>query len=52
MLDFMDMGYDDPVESTGSGDIPDAGECMRCGMCISGCRLISVQYYSTKNKWE
>lgn len=38
MFDFMDMGYDEPGESIGSGPyIPDAGECMRCGLCVSSC---------------
>ncbi|MGZ5030114.1 MAG: (Fe-S)-binding protein [Methylobacter sp.] len=38
MLDFMDMDYDEPFETIGSGPyIPDAGECMRCGMCVSSC---------------
>jgi len=38
MFDFMDMSYDEPGEPLGSGPyIPDAGECMRCGICISSC---------------
>jgi len=38
MFDFMDMGFDEPVEPLGSGPyIPDAGECMRCGICVSSC---------------
>jgi glycolate oxidase iron-sulfur subunit len=38
MFDFMDMGYDESVEPIGAGPyIPDAGECMRCGMCVSSC---------------
>jgi len=38
MFDFMDMGYDEPGEPLGSGPyIPDAGECMRCGICVSSC---------------
>jgi glycolate oxidase iron-sulfur subunit len=38
MFDFMDMGFDEPGEPIGSGPyIPDAGECMRCGMCVSSC---------------
>ncbi|MDP1773998.1 MAG: (Fe-S)-binding protein [Methylobacter sp.] len=38
MFDFMDMGFDEPVEPLGSGPyIPDAGECMRCGLCVSSC---------------
>ncbi|MGZ5056500.1 MAG: (Fe-S)-binding protein [Methylobacter sp.] len=38
MFDFMDMDYDEPFETIGSGPyIPDAGECMRCGMCVSSC---------------
>ncbi|MGZ5055593.1 MAG: (Fe-S)-binding protein [Methylobacter sp.] len=40
MFDFldMDMSYDAPGEPVGSGPyIPDAGECMRCGICVSSC---------------
>jgi glycolate oxidase iron-sulfur subunit len=38
MFDFMDMGYDESAEPIGSGPyIPDAGECMRCGICVSSC---------------
>ncbi|MDO9270444.1 MAG: (Fe-S)-binding protein [Methylobacter sp.] len=34
----MDMSYDEPGEPLGSGPyIPDAGECMRCGICVSSC---------------
>lgn len=46
MFDFMDISYDEPCESVGSGPyIPDAGECMRCGICVSSCptfRLFQV----------
>ncbi|MGR9014050.1 MAG: 4Fe-4S dicluster domain-containing protein, partial [Gammaproteobacteria bacterium] len=38
MFDFMDMSFDDSGEPIGSGPyIPDAGECMRCGVCVSSC---------------
>ncbi len=38
MFDFMDINYDEPYEPAGSGPyIPDAGECMRCGICVSSC---------------
>ncbi|MFI3156210.1 MAG: (Fe-S)-binding protein [Methylococcaceae bacterium] len=38
MFDFMDIHYDEPGEPMGSGPyIPDAGECMRCGLCVSSC---------------
>ncbi|TAN70750.1 MAG: (Fe-S)-binding protein [Methylobacter sp.] len=38
MFDFMDMDYDEPGESIGSGPyIPGASECLRCGMCVSSC---------------
>lgn len=38
MFDFMDMSYDEPGEPIGSGPyIPGAGECMRCGICVSSC---------------
>lgn len=46
MFDFMDMSYDEPGEPIGSGlYIPDAAECMRCGICVSSCptfRLFQV----------
>jgi glycolate oxidase iron-sulfur subunit len=46
MFDFMDMSYDEPCEPLGAGPyIPDAGECMRCGICIASCptfRLFQV----------
>ncbi|MGR8929838.1 MAG: (Fe-S)-binding protein [Gammaproteobacteria bacterium] len=40
MFDFMDMGFaavDDDFTDTSGPYLPDASECMRCGMCISGC---------------
>ncbi len=38
MFDFMDMGFDEPGEPITSGPyIPEASECLRCGMCISSC---------------
>ena len=38
MFDFMEMSYDEPGEPMGSGPyIPDAGECMRCGICVGSC---------------
>ncbi|MEQ1621020.1 MAG: (Fe-S)-binding protein [Methylococcales bacterium] len=39
MFEFMDMEYDQAVdasEQTGPY-IPEAGECMRCGQCVSSC---------------
>jgi glycolate oxidase iron-sulfur subunit len=34
----MDMDVTEPEGQTDSGPyIPDAGECMRCGMCVSSC---------------
>ncbi len=35
----MDMAFDEPAATTElTGPyIPDASECMRCGMCVSGC---------------
>ncbi|MFZ2406221.1 MAG: (Fe-S)-binding protein [Methylobacter sp.] len=42
----MDMSYDEPGEPIGSGPyIPDAGDCMRCGICVSSCptfRLVQI----------
>ncbi|MGZ8184146.1 MAG: (Fe-S)-binding protein [Methylobacter sp.] len=38
MFDFMDMGFDEYYDSAALGPyIPDAAECMRCGICVSGC---------------
>lgn len=38
MFDFMDMGFDETEPVSLSGPyIPDASECMRCGMCVSAC---------------
>jgi glycolate oxidase iron-sulfur subunit len=38
MFDFMDMEYGQSSETSDSRPyIPDAGECMRCGMCVSSC---------------
>ena len=34
----MVMGFDEPGEPIGSERyIPEAGECLRCGMCIASC---------------
>lgn len=39
----MDIGYDKPYEPVGSGSyIPDAGECVRCGICVSSCPTFRV----------
>ncbi|QWF71126.1 (Fe-S)-binding protein [Methylomonas paludis] len=38
MFDFMDFGSeDDPVAAPDGPYIPEAAECMRCGMCVSHC---------------
>ncbi|MGY6274764.1 (Fe-S)-binding protein [Methylomonas sp. MgM2] len=39
MFDFMDMDFNvsGGMDATGGPYIPDAGECMRCGMCVSTC---------------
>lgn len=41
MFDFMDMDFNaggETMEPTGTGPyIPEAGECMRCGMCVGSC---------------
>ncbi len=39
MFDFMDMDFDSPQESNcGTGPyIPEASECLRCGMCVGVC---------------
>lgn len=35
----MDMAFDEPVSATESNGtyIPDASECLRCGMCVGSC---------------
>jgi glycolate oxidase iron-sulfur subunit len=38
VFDYMDMDFSEPEGQTVSRPyIPDAGECMRCGMCVSSC---------------
>lgn len=39
MFDFMDMdfGAETSLEPSNGPYIPEAGDCMRCGMCVSGC---------------
>jgi glycolate oxidase iron-sulfur subunit len=38
VFETMDMDFSEPEVHTDSGPyIPDAGECMRCGMCVSSC---------------
>lgn len=39
MFDFMDMAYEESaVEFHAQGPyIPDAGDCLRCGMCVGNC---------------
>jgi glycolate oxidase iron-sulfur subunit len=38
VFDFMAMDFDEPGEQAASGPyIPDAGECLRCGICVSSC---------------
>ncbi|WP_367154951.1 (Fe-S)-binding protein [Methylomonas sp. HYX-M1] len=39
MFDFMDMafGQTSAMPAADGPYIPDAAECMRCGMCVSGC---------------
>jgi glycolate oxidase iron-sulfur subunit len=38
VFDYMDMDFSEPKGQTDSGPyIPDAGECIRCGMCVSSC---------------
>ena len=47
MFNDMDYGFDEisPIDAGAGPYIPDAGECMRCGMCVSHCptfRLFQV----------
>lgn len=38
MFDFMDIGFEAGETTVTCGPyIPDASECMRCGMCVSSC---------------
>lgn len=38
MFDFLDMGFESAETTSTSGPyIPEASECMRCGMCVSSC---------------
>lgn len=39
MFDLLDIGFNasESAAPTGGPYIPDAGECMRCGMCVSTC---------------
>jgi len=39
MFDFMDMDFDvsESAGATSGPYIPDAAECMRCGICVSSC---------------
>ncbi len=38
MFDFMDMDFTPSTQPDFSGPyLPDAGECMRCGLCVSHC---------------
>ncbi|MCK9638231.1 MAG: (Fe-S)-binding protein [Methylobacter tundripaludum] len=54
MFDFMDMGYDEPGEPIASGPyIPDGGECMRCGVCVSSCptfRLFKIDQETPRRR--
>lgn len=54
MFDFMDMGFDETYEPPASGlYIPDAAECMRCGVCISTCptfRLFQIDEESPRRR--
>jgi glycolate oxidase iron-sulfur subunit len=50
----MDMDFRNSDEQTVSGSyIPDAGECMRCGMCVSTCptfRLFQINEESPRSR--
>ncbi|MDD2759419.1 MAG: (Fe-S)-binding protein [Methylomonas sp.] len=39
MFDFMEMDFNGPNQQTETSGpyIPDAAECLRCGMCVSSC---------------
>ena len=54
MFDFLDMGFE-PAETTATSGpyIPEASECMRCGMCVSSCptfRLFEIDEESPRRR--
>ena len=57
MFDFMDMSIDGMNSEAGAASgglyIPDAAECMRCGMCVSSCptfRLFQIDEESPRRR--
>lgn len=44
MFDFMDMDFDEPAKTTESNGpyIPEASECLRCGICVGSCPTFSL----------
>ncbi|POZ50455.1 (Fe-S)-binding protein [Methylovulum psychrotolerans] len=44
MFEFMDMDFNaNPANLTSGPYIPDAGECLRCGLCVSTCPTFRLQ---------
>ena len=54
MFEYMDMDFSEPEGQTVSGSyIPDAGECLRCGMCVSSCptfRLFQIDEETPRSR--
>ena len=43
MFDFMDLEFDTPAMPIAQGSyIPDAQECLRCGLCVSQCPTFRI----------
>jgi len=54
MFEFFDMAFNDPSAPVSSGPyIPDASECLRCGMCVSACptfRLFQINEETPRSR--
>lgn len=53
MFDFMDLEFNDTPQFSSEFYIPDAGECMRCGQCVSGCptfRLFQIHEETPRSR--
>lgn len=53
MFDFMDLEFNDTLPFSSEFYIPDAGECMRCGQCVSGCptfRLFQIHEETPRSR--
>ena len=53
MFDFMDLEFNETQLQSSEFYIPDAGECMRCGQCVSGCptfRLFQIHEETPRSR--